>query len=174
LRQTRLKPKIKPLMHVKIKSPEFLIHFIDSTLFFFHFQISYMDNVTYAQLTLPSPRSYARHHPAHHQNSRQNSNFQNSNFPAFSSSSSASPTPDRVVYSQIDPHLTSLALHNTNGGRFHHPPASKNCRIILNPQEKMSPTRGGHPYPGPTRHVNDEESGSWAPLLSAHQQESTL
>jgi hypothetical protein len=110
-----------------------------------------MDNVTYAQLTLPSPRSFGRH-------GRQNFS---------SSSSSPTPTPDRVIYSQIDPHLTS-AHHQNNLGRYH--PA----RIILNPQEKMSPTRGSNPYPGPMRHVSEEESPSWAPLLSAHQQESTL
>ena len=129
----------------------------------YSFQISYLDNVTYAQLTLPSPRSYARQGhghglPPHPANGRQH--LQN-----FSSSPSASPTPDRVVYSQIDPHLTS-ALHS----RFH--PAN-NCRIILNPQEKMSPTRGMSLYPASnSRH--EEESGSWAPLLSAHQQESNL
>ena len=116
-----------------------------------------MDNVTYAQLTLPSPRSYAR-------NGRQN--FQN-----FSpSSSSPTPTPDRVIYSQIDPHLTSARQHNTMG-RYQ---PGGNCRIILNPQEKMSPSRGSNPYPGPMRHVSEDESPSWAPLLSAHQQESTL
>jgi hypothetical protein len=76
-----------------------------------------------------------------------------------------------VIYSQIDPHLTSAHQQLHGGARFH---PNAGCRIIMNPQEKLSPARGSSQFPGTSRRIPEEEPQSWVPLLSAHQQESTL